>query len=459
MKENRAIRVVATTARLVTGAAVAVACVIGVIAAVPAPWPGVQQEPAQTAVTPVAGDTVLVCSGSFRALGRDTRAALQMSSAGDFDLTTDDVDADPESSELQTPELQGASGAPMFTSTADAATSPLLAASESISLADEDLSGLASAACRPPSTESWLIGGAVSTGTKDILVLSNPGQVTATLTITVYGEQQSTSTLVVPAQTQTAVPLASIAGGQQQPVVRVTAAGSPVRAVLQSSLVQTLDPAGIDLQDTAGAPQAKLVFAGVQVVAPATDTPSTVLRVLSTDGASEASVTVRATGDDAVVQQFTVPLAADIPVEVNLPDLEVGVYSVEVTSDGLLTGAIWQSSGVGAGTDFAWMTPAPELADEALIAVPEATSPRLHVVGAADEESTVTIRSTDGSVSREVTIPAGASELVPVPGDAAYQVTVSAPVRIGVALGDARSIAGWPVWPGAGEQDPITVYP
>src|SRR5690606_37243724 len=236
------------------------------------------------------------------------------------------------SATLAVPELEQAAGGPAsFTGSSADGEPALIAASEAISLADDDLGGLASAPCREPRTESWLIGGAVSTGTNDLIVLSNPGDVPATVTLTVYGTDQPPSQLIVPAETQTAVPLAASAAGMEQPVVRVTAEGSPVRAVLQSSLVRTLDPAGVDLQDTAGTPQPELTFAGVQVVTDGTESASTVLRMLATDAATDATVTVRAAGGQGSVQDLSVPLEAGTPVEINLP-LEVGVYSVDVTA-------------------------------------------------------------------------------------------------------------------------------
>lgn len=458
MTQRNAIRLVATGARLLVGAVVAVGCVVGVTAAAAAPWPQVDHQPAQTRVSPTPGDTVLVCNGAFRALGRDTRDVSRMFAAGTPALTSGAASR-PEQLRLAVPDLGDVSGAPVYTAPAEGGESPLVAASESISLAEEDLTGLASAACREPSTESWLIGGAVSTGAGDVVVLSNPGEVPATLTLTVYGgEQEQTSSTVVPAHTQVAVPLASVAAGRQQPIVRVTATGSPVRAVLQSSLVRTLDPAGIDLQDSAGAPERRLGFAGVQVVAPASDSATTLLRLLSPEGASEATVIVRGAGDGSDAR-FTVPLAQGAPVEVDLSDLAIGTYQVDVEADAPITGAIWQTSGIGPGTDFAWMTPAPQLERPVAVAVPDGPSPRLHVVNSGDADATVTLRPVDGGESVDTVVPAGGSELVTVVADTTYILESTAPVRAAVTLTAPNALAGWPVWPAAGEQEPITVYP
>lgn len=459
MTQNPAIRVVATGARLAVGALVAVACVAGVTAAVAFDeWPGIENEAAQVSVRPTAGDTTLVCSGSFRAIGRDVQNAQQMSSAGEPALTVDS-NGPRADSEIAAPDVVDATTGPKrFVGSAEPGGTSLVAASESITLAAGDLSGLAASACREPRTESWLLGGTVETGTSDLILLSNPGDVTATATLTVFGTEQAPTTTLVPAGTQIAVPLASIAAGLQQPVVRITAAGAPLRAVLQSSLIRTLDPSGIDLQDTAGVPSTAATFAGVQVVTDASDSEVTVLRLMATDQATTASITVRA--GKKVVQQTSVPLDAATPVGVNLEGLDVGVYSVSVEAESPIVGAVWQSTGATAGTDFSWMTAAPEITSEMLVAVPVGPSPRLHLVNSGEVDTTVTLAPTNGAAGAEVTVPAGASVVVDALANTTYALAVDdGGVHAAVVLSDVNQLAGWPLWPAASERKAITVYP
>ncbi|MGO2684366.1 MAG: DUF5719 family protein, partial [Microbacterium sp.] len=164
MIQKRAIRVVATGARLLAGVVIAVACVAGVVAAVALPWPGVATTPAQESVTPAAGDTTLVCTGDFRAVGRNSQDAAQQFSAGTPGLTVDST-GPREDSTLTVPELGDSGGPQRLVGSAEEGGAGLIAAAESISLAEEDLSGLAASACREARTESWLVGGAVETGT------------------------------------------------------------------------------------------------------------------------------------------------------------------------------------------------------------------------------------------------------------------------------------------------------
>lgn len=462
MTQNRAIRVVATSARLLVGAVIAVGCVLGVTAAVALPWPGIVNEPAQVSVTPTAGDTTLVCTGDFRAIGRNTQNVGQMSSARTASLTAESDGAADESeltaSDLFTADFSGPAAGPLkLVGNADQNSDVPMAAAESVSLGAEDLSGLAASACREPSTQSWLVGGTVETGTSDLIILSNPGDVTATATITVFGAEQSSTNTIVPAGTQLAVPLSSVAAGLQDPVVRVTAAGAPLRAVLQSSLIRTLDPSGIDVQDTAGAPRTALAFAGVQVLTKSPETAVTVLRLMATDQAAQVTITVRADGEEA--QQLSVPLDAAVPAEVNLDGLDPGMYSVEVAADAPVVGAVRQVTGIGAGADFAWMTPAPGVSGEAVFAVPAGPTPRVHLVNTAGTEASVTLAPVAGGEGEDITVPAGGSIAIDVSDDTTYSLTTDAPLHAAVTLAGANAMAGWPIWPGAAAQAAITVYP
>lgn len=457
MTQSRKIRLVATGARLFAGAALAIGCVAGVVAAVALPWPTLASQPAQTSVRPTAGDSTLVCNGPFRAIGRDTQNAQQMSPAGSPAVTVDS-NGPLEESEIAISDLSGQSAGPQrFIGSAEQGGASLVAAAESVTIGAEDLSGFAASACREPSTESWLVGGTVETGTSDLIILSNPGDVTSTATLTVFGTEPTSTTEVVPAGTQLAVSLASVAAGVQQPVVRVTAEGAPLRAALQSSLIRTLDPSGIDLQDTAGAPSTGLTFAGVQVRTPSDDTPVTVLRLMATDQASQAKVTVRSA--DEIVKEITVPLEMQVPAELGLEGLERGVYSIEVEAGAPVVGATWQTTRIGPGSDFSWMTPAPAITEEVMVAVPKGPGARVHLVAPQTANANVTLTPTTGGAEEAITVPAGSSVIVDVTAGTTYTLSTDAPVHAAVVLAGTDALAGWPLWPNAAAQDRITVYP
>lgn len=460
MNGTRAFRVAATGARVVTGVAVAVACVVGVVAAIHAPWPTVRHDPAQVEVTPLPGDTVLVCNGDLRALGRDSSAPLDMRSAASPGLTQAATSGTPSERTLEVPDLVDAGEVRVLTGAVEGRTAPMLAAAESVSIAAADLAGFAALACGEPRLESWLVGGSVGTGTEDIVVLTNAGEVPTTVTLSVYGTARSSRTVVVPAGTQLALPLTSIAAGNEAPVVKVEAVGAPVRAVLQSSVVQVLDPAGIDLQDAVAGAQQNVVLAGVQAFPVEGDEADmTVLRLLAPDTDAQARIVARASGSGATSTDFTVPLTAGTPSEVSLSGLGPGTYTVEVEADAPVVAAVRQQDGSGLDSDFAWVTPAPEIDADVLVAVPEGPAAQLQVANTADQEATVSLETVDGGGAAEIVVPAGESVSVALESDTTYRLRPSGTVHAAVTMTAAAALAVLPVRAGAGAEQAITVYP
>lgn len=460
MAGNRAFRVAATGARVLTGAVVAGACVVGVVFGVTAAWPTVVHEPAQAQVTPIPGDTVLVCNGDLRAVGRDPSNPLEMVSAASPALTVEGSSGRPESSPLPARDLADGGSAQRLVGTVDARQAPLLGATESASLAEEDLSGLAAAPCRPASIESWLVGGTVATGTEDLVVLTNPGVVPSTVALGVYGSVRASSTVIVPAESQIALPLTSIAAGSDFPIVKVTATGAPVRAVLQSSLTRTLDPAGIDLQDAVPAAQRQPVLPGIEVFENQGDNADmAVLRLMSPEVDSAAVVRVSEVGSSTIVDEFAVPLTADVPTELSLSALAPGSYTMSIESDNPVLAGVRQQDVAGPQDDFAWVTPAPELEDDVYVAVPSGPNPRLVLVNGEDADAMVQVATAAGGDPIDVTVPAGSSASVDVEPRTVYSMSTSAPVHASVTMNGPGQLAAWPVWPAMGAQQSITVYP
>lgn len=454
---TRPVRVVATGSRLLLGAVMAGALVAGALAGIPAALPGVHATAAHTVVTPDTGDTVLVCNGPFRALGRDASDALQMQSASQPRIQLGGLGEEPALEELDTPLLEGDSGVPVYTVPAEA---PPADAAQSIRLSAPDLTGFAAGACRTPGMQAWIVGGAASVGTSDVLTLANPGEVPSRVTLTTYGaEGPSARDVIVPARAQIALPLAAAAIGASAPVVHVSAEGAPVHAALQSSLVRTLDPGGIDLQDTAGLPSTELVIAGVQVRS-ASQEELVRLRLLAPESATVAQVSIRLAGEsgDAAEPQM-VPLIGGAPAEIGFPGLAPGVYSIHVRAAAPLVGAVWQSTGSHPGSDFAWMTPAPEIEGQVVTAIPGGANARIHLVNTGDGERTVVVTDLADGVSREMSIPAGSSTLLSLRRAASFAVEADAGIHAAVAMYGADLLAGWPLWPAAGEATPVTVYP
>jgi hypothetical protein len=460
MTGTRTFRVAATSARVLTGAVVAAACVVGAVFAITAPWPTVAHEPAYADVTPMPGDTVLVCNGDFRALGRDSSNPLEMVSAATPRITSGGSEGAPESTSLAVDDLVGAGDVRRLVGEVTGRAAPMLGATESVNLSEEDLFGFAAAPCRPASTESWLLGGTVETGSKDLIVLTNPGAVPSTVALSVFGTVRASTSVIVPAGTQVALPLSSIASGSEIPVVKVTATGSPVRAVLQSSLTRTLDPAGVDLQDAVTAAQRHPVIPGVQMFeSPADGSEMAVVRLMSPGADAQAVVTVRAIGESDPVVELPIPLTADEPTELSLSAVPPGEYTVQVDADVPVLAGVREQDGSGPQTDFAWLLPAPEFDSEVLVAVPDGPEPRLVFANDEDREVEVEVVEQGSDEPVAVTVPAGSSAALDVDPRTVYSVTTSGPVHASVTMTAAGALAGWPVWPAAGAQRSIRVYP
>lgn len=458
--KQRTIRLAATGARIATGAIVAAACVLGVVSAVAAPLPEVAREANGATVTPMPGDTVLICNGSYRVLGRDAGQAQLMVSAAFPQLRSDSEGEPAESEPLTMPDVAGGSRGLILTGPVVDRKAQPIAASESVRLDAEDARGFAAAPCREPSMSTWLVGGDVSTGASDIIVISNPGEVPATVDLLVYGESRSASSMVIPPKTQRGVPLASIASGERSPVVQVVAAGSPVRASLQSTLVRTLDAVGIDMQDGVGGAQHDLQLIGVraQTLSEGDDATGVVVRMLSADQDAQATVRVRAAGSAAVLDEYPVSLLGGVPAEIALSGIPTGVYDIEIEADQPVVAAAHQTARAGARSDFAWMTPAPEISSRLMFSVPSGPSPVLHLRNTQQEPITVEV---EGSGGGTIEVPASGSASMPL-RTGAYSLTPSGPVHAAISMRGGESsadIAGWPLWGGAAEQQPIVVHP
>lgn len=458
----RTLRLAATGARLAVGTVVAAACVLGVAAAAATPWTGVRTAPATTTLKPVPRDAVLVCNGSFRVLGRDATKAGQMVSAASTVVRTDGA-TDVTTTPLKMPELLGGTGAMSITGKVKNREVPQFSASEAVQLTDADATGFAAAPCREPALESWLVGGDVSVGASDIILLTNPGAVTAKVDLTVFGDKRDVSTVVVPAGTQMGVPLASIASGARLPVVHVVSSGAPVRATLQSTLVRTLDAVGVDLQDGVIGPQNTQDILGVQA-APATEGDDTstgvVVRMLSPNAAAKARVLITSATTGAAVDEYSVDLAAATPSEVSLSGLGKGAYDIRIVSDQPVIAGARQVARAAGAEDFAWSLPSPQLAanDTTMFSVPDGAPATLYLHNPGDTKLSVTL---GGDADRTVQLAPGASASLGVQaGGYSLSSTGRVSAAVGMLGGDgSAAVASWPLWPGAATTQPIVVRP
>lgn len=460
MSDRRLVRWATTSARVAAGTAVATAAVVGTVVAIAAPWPTVVAEPVRLEAIPAPSDTVLACDGPLLALGRTIEQAGSLSVAASQQVTSG-----PGQGEVEATTLSGDAGsdaAALRATPSDGAQTPLAAAGSAASTAD-DLAGFAASACRPPLAESWLVAGSTSTGSNDLVVLGNPGEVPATVQISVYGAQGVTTPpggadVVVPAGGQRVIPLAGLLLGEESPVVRVVSTGAPVHASLQAALTRTLLAGGVDQAAPLAEADTRLVIPGVEVLTSGEGDPGTVLRLLSPGGATTATVRVTAVGGAESSPPRELELEGGIPTALDLSGLDAGTYTVDVQATEPIVGGTWSTTGFGEGADFAWYAAAPVFGVESVIAVAAGGGGSVVVAADGPDATTATLTAADGSAPIEIAVPAGGSAAVEVDAGV-YVLSPAAPVRAAVAYSAQGSLAAYPLWPADAAAPAVTVYP
>ncbi len=470
MSDRRMFRWATTSARMLAGTMVSIAAAVAVVTAVSVSWPTLQRQPVTVSTVPAPAASVIACDGGLLSIGRDALNAAALGAVASQSVTSgvrDEVPA-PAEHRLEVPQVTGGEGPAVFTAPPQDRQRVEVAAAGSATVAAKDFAGFAASACRPPLLESWLVGGSGATGAADLVLLSNPGTVAATVQLTVYGASGAQTPpggtdVIVPAGSQRVVPLAGVALDEASPVVRVSAVGAPVHASLQASITRTLTPGGADQVGAIGQPETTQTITGVAVTAaPGADGASdaaTVLRMLSPSSDAAARVTVTPVGQSGTGEPREISLVAGQPAELALPGLAVGSYTVEVVADAPIVSAVWQATGFAAGDDFAWYTPSPQVAQPSLFAVPSGPPATLTLVNSGEAEATVALVPTGGGDVIEVSVPPRGTVTTRLPSRAVYSLEPDAPVRAAVSLTGDGALAGIPVWPADAAAPEIVVYP
>lgn len=472
MSDRRVFRWATSSARLLIGTAVSICAAIAVVTAVWLPWPTLARSPLEVTATPAPAASMIVCDGALLSIGRDPTDADAVQVAVPQSVVGGVAEGEPADEErLETVDVGEGPVAFVAQPVGDEAVD--IAATGSATAAEPDLAGFAASACRPPLLDSWLVGGSATTGAADLVLLSNPGTVAATVQLTVYGVDgpqvpPGGSDLVIAPGTQRVIPLAGLALGEETPVVRVSAVGAPIHASLQASIIRTLTPGGVDQVGPVPQAETRTVITGVTVEPDtgeddgAAEAPAeaTVLRMLSPSAAATARVTVNAVGRaESVREPQEVALEEGRPLAFALDGLSTGTYTVTVEADAPVVSAVWQTTGVEEGDDFAWYTPSPEVAVPSLFATPGGPTPTLSIVNPAAEAVTVGVVAADGGSTMDLTVPALGSVAVRLAPRTLYLFEPDAPVRAGLTFAGDGALAGFPIWPADVATPEIVVYP
>ena len=457
--------------------------------------PTISVQPPSELVTPVPTAQLLVCPGSALRLADETgQGATTASALGvptlDFASNTGQVDA--ASLTESDASTGGTPAAPTLLSTlpsvADPSAQVLVSGAQAELVDSGDYVGLLTSSCATPSGDSWLVGGSTGVGRTTLITLSNPSEVSATVTVELFGERGAivapgTSGIVVAPQGQRVLSLAGFQPGIQSPVVRVMSTGGQVVANLQQSIVRGLEPGGMDLVGASAPPSLSTVIPGVVLtdLAAVQDLAAggasfgdaaTALRLFAPgEGAVTATVTIvpvesaTGAGDTTVLgDSFSIEFEAGRVTDVPLETLGTGSYSVRIDTDQPAVAAVRVTAAepalAGGANDFAWLSSAQPLTGLTQFTVARGPSPTLHLVNPS--ESSVTLSLTElGSASAaptEVTLAPRSAAAIPITAGQSYLIGGAVELYAALSFAQGSAIGGYPLAPPGIGSSPVRVF-
>lgn len=258
--------------------------------------------------------------------------------------------------------------------------------------------GYVASSCQQPKSETWIVGGATTTGRQGVLSLANPGSVQTTVDLELFGDSGPISApsargiLLQPGERRIFT-LSGLTPDEASPVIRVLSTGTPVTATLHVSLTRGLQPDGADVVIGQEPATPTRVLPGLwleseeQLAAisgqEGYDDVFPILRVLSPDADAIVQVTVSrpVTGD--ITSELR--LEAGRVFDVSLDELGQGHASVRVVADHPIVAGIRHSSVSEQKTDIAWLPSAPIIEGLGSVVVPSGQDAVLQVASAGDQ--------------------------------------------------------------------------
>jgi len=475
------VRVVAGT----VGLAVALAAIAG---ATFLPIPSITASPATVEVTPVPTAQQLVCPGAMLRLGDETgQSATTASTLGAPSIrhgATAGIVG--ETTLLQSDAGTGGTpSAPTLVASADAAEGAddiIVGAAESQTIDAGDFAGLATAACAPVASETWLVGGSTAVGRTTLVTLANPSDVISTVSLAISAENGAVSApgvtgIVVQPHGQRVLPLAGFAPGVESPVVHVTSRGGQIVANLQQSTVRGIEAGGVDFVGAAQSPSASQFIPGVRISNTAAVQTrlgeagfadlATVLRVY-VPGAEQVSAEVTVTPDNGSAggTSFSVELVGGVVQDLALDGLADGTYTVQLNATAAVvagvrvsTVAVSSAEGSAPASDFAWLSSASRLDERAVVSIATGAgaAASLHFANPTDTEARVTLTAEDGN-DLTVVVPANGSAATGVSGTT-YTISGFDQLYGAVSYSSDGILSGYNVQPPAASAEPITIIP
>jgi hypothetical protein len=466
-------------ARIVTGLVGVAAALVVLVAASVLPLPARTLTAPSVLVVPVAASQQRVCAGPLLALASSSgTSATQASSFGQPAVVAASTSSAVERSPLASTDNSSGVAPALLTVPAARGDGTQFAGSQSQSAATADIAGFAASECAPGAGDSWLVGGATSTGRTTLVTLSNPTEVASTATITIFSEHGQVSSagtegIDVPAGGQRVFSLAAFAPGVVSPVVHVQSRGGSIVANLQQSTVRTLQPGGVDIVDPSTAPGTLSVIPGVTISQsdavfaqqgqPGYEDLLAAVRLLDT-GSAAAHVQISVVAEDSTATSvapakvtLTAGVVTDVPLTGSFPD---GRYTVTVTSDQpVVAGARVSTVGSNDQDDFAWYSAAQALSGGDFFVVAPGPTPTASIANSDAAPISVTLTSSEeAAVPVELTVPAHSAISTPVAPETGYTVTSTGAFRLAIGYEGDGELASFSVGAPAVASQPIRVY-
>lgn len=449
--------------------------------------PSINSVPPSEVVVPVPTAQQLTCPGPVLRLSDESgTAASSVFTLGDAESRFSSTSGTVEQSRISVSDADAgdSTAAPLVLSAAPVEDAPgavvRLSGAQSQEVNVGDYVGLAAASCRTVGGDSWLAGGATTTGRTTLIALTNPTEVASTVTLDIFDEQgvvsaAGTAGIVVPPNGQRVLSLAGFAPGVTSPVIHVTSTGGQITAVLQQSIVRGIAPGGVEVVGPTQAPSKSVVIPGIVVTSleavqalrgsvTQTDDLIAAVRVL-VPGDDAATISATLTPTDTALDpiRFTLDLSAGVVTDIPIEELATGTYSLNIDSDvPIVASARTTSAALVAGavtaTDFAWFVASPKLDKDTQFTVAAGLEAKLTVANAGTTAVDVVVTPADG-VTQEFTIEPKSTLETPVSNGITYTLGLSAPVHASVTQAQNGFVAAYAIDPQTPGSSPLNVYP
>lgn len=296
----------------------------------------------------------------------------------------------------------------------------------------EEGRGLALASCRPARSEWWFVGVSGELGHIDELLLVNPTESSAVVSVEVFGPAGPIDTVgggvVLQPGEGAVVRVDSLIPGVSTATLHVTTSGGLVAATLRSTAIDGLIPLGAEFIPAAAPPATRQLVPGVA----AGPGPRELFLVA---GERDAAVQLRyltAEGERQRQQAGSIPVPAGHVVSIDLADdLAGSAAAVEVTASQPVTAAVRateqavlppNATGVlnrVPVADYAWTAAQPGGSDRLLLPLSGVQQAAGQVLLSSPDAAVtvrVTTRAASGAAAQvEVEVPAGSTQAVAVP--------------------------------------------